>query len=75
MGNLHRVVVSGATALNLLFVGLTTTPNPKYQRRKVDYHHLNHFTLLDYSLKWYIFKGLQEKLIISIRILFLYHSQ
>ena len=46
MGNLDRVVVSGATALNLLFVGLTTTPNPKYQRRKVDYHHLNHFTRL-----------------------------
>ena len=29
MANLHIVVVSGATALDLLFGGLTATPNPK----------------------------------------------
>ena len=36
MGNLHRVVVSGATALDLVFGGLTANPNLQYQRRKID---------------------------------------
>ena len=49
MGNLHRVVVSEATALNLLFGGLTTNPNPQYQRRKIDLcgcHHPSYFARL-----------------------------
>ena len=36
MGNLHKVVVSGATTLEPSFGGLTTTPNPQSQKRKID---------------------------------------
>ena len=49
MGNLHRAVVSGTTLLDLLFDGFTTTQNPKYQRRKINfcgYHHPNYFARL-----------------------------
>ena len=49
MGNLHRVVISGATALNLLFGGLTTTPNSQFQRRKIALcgnHRPNYFARL-----------------------------
>ena len=49
MGNLHRVVVSGATALDLMFGGLTATLNPQYQRRKIylwGYHCPNYFARL-----------------------------
>ena len=35
MENLHWAVASGATAVDLSF-GLTTTPSPHYQRRKID---------------------------------------
>ena len=34
---LHRVMTSGATALDLSFGELTTTPNPQYQQRKIDF--------------------------------------
>ena len=36
MGNLHKVVVSGATTLEPSFGGLTITPNPQSQKRKID---------------------------------------
>ena len=71
MGNLHRIVVSGTAALDLLFSGLTTTPNPLYQRRKIDlcrYHHPNYFARLVPEICH------QKKLTISIRILLLYYS-
>ena len=44
--NLHRAMGSGATALDILFDGLTTTVNFQYQRRKIDlggYHRSNYF--------------------------------
>ena len=49
MENLHRRVVSGATALDRLFSGLTTTQKPQYQRRKIDlcgHHRPNYFARL-----------------------------
>ena len=49
MRNLYRVVVSGATDLDLLFGGFTTSPHPQYQRRKIDlcgYHNSNYFARL-----------------------------
>ena len=76
MGNLHRVVGYRASALNLLFGGLKATPDPQYQRKQIDlsgYHLPNYFARL--VPKQVYFKGLQKKLIISIRILLLYYSQ
>ena len=35
MGKIHWAVASGATAVDLPFGGLTTTPNPHYHRRKI----------------------------------------
>ena len=49
MGNLHRVVATGATAIGLFFGGLTTPPNLEHRRRKIDlcgYHHTNYFARL-----------------------------
>ena len=42
-------MASGATAVDILFGGVITTPNPHYQRRKIDlcgYHHPNYFARL-----------------------------
>ena len=36
MGNLQRAVAPVATALKLLFGGLTITQKPQYQRRKIE---------------------------------------
>ena len=49
MGTLHIVVVSEATAVDLLFGGLKTTPNPQYQMGKIylcGYQRLNYFARL-----------------------------
>ena len=49
MENLHRRVVSGATALDRLFSGLTATQKPQYQRRKIElcgHHRPNYFARL-----------------------------
>ena len=44
MGNLDRIVISGATTLDLLLGGLTTIPNPRQQ--KCGCHHPNYFARL-----------------------------
>ena len=74
MGNLHRVVVPEATVLDPLFDWLKTTPNPQYQGRKIDLW-LPPPKLFCQISPWNlsVFKGLQQKLIISLRIL-LYYS-
>ena len=44
-----RAITSDATALDLPFGGFTTTPNPQYESRKIDfcgYHHPNYFAIL-----------------------------
>ena len=44
-----RAITSDATALGLPFDGFTTTPNPQYESRKIDffgYHHPNYFAIL-----------------------------
>ena len=74
MGNFQRVVVSVATALDLLFGGLTTTQNLQYQMKKLDlcgYHHPTYFAR-SVPENGCIFKDFQPKLIISIRILLLH---
>ena len=73
MGNLYSVVVSGATALDLLFGGLTANQNLQYQRRKIDLcgcHHPNYFARLVTEM------GLFSKVckILSKVILILYYS-
>ena len=76
MGNLHIVVVSGATALDLLFGGLTATPNSQYRRRKIylcGHHRSNYFARLVPEMGLFS-KISKQKLIISIRILLLYYS-
>ena len=57
MGNFHRVVVSVATALDLLFGGLTTTQNLQYQMKKLDLcvATTTQLILLDQSLKMVVF--------------------
>ena len=73
-GKFHRVVVSVATALDLLFGGFTTTQKFQYQRKKLDlcgYHHPTYFAK-SVPENGCIFKDFQPKLIISIRILLLY---
>ena len=49
MGNLQRAVAPVATALKLLFGGLTITQKPQYQRRKIElcgYHRPKYFPRL-----------------------------
>ena len=46
MRNLYRVVVSGATALDLLFGGFTTSPVPKEKIDLCGYHGSNYFARL-----------------------------
>ena len=45
-----RAITSDATALDVPFVGFTTTPKPQYESKKIDfcdYHHPNYFAILD----------------------------
>ena len=62
MGNLHWAVASWATAMDVPFGGLTTTPIPQHQMRKIDllgYHCPNYFARLvpEMGLFW---KNLRE---------------
>ena len=74
MGNQHRVMASGAAALDLLFGG-SQQHKPPVSKEKTRFAWLPSPKLFCYNL-WNgsIFKGLQEKLIISIRIVLLYYS-
>ena len=72
MGKLHRTMGSGATVMDLPFGGLATTQNHQHERRNIDlcgsiFKYLFSISLCDGS----ILKGLQQKPIISIRILLL----
>ena len=66
-------MTSGATALDLPFVGLTATLNHQYQRRSIDlfgYQRPNYFAILVPEMG--ISKSFQQKLIIGIRVLLLF---